>query len=200
MVGAVRQEPGLRGRAETVDALISACERPCSTTPPALVSVRDIALEAGVTTGLVHHYFESKDALLIATLRSMSAEIDHVAGEALDITADPGEMVRAVWRSLQDRPAFAYIVAWWLLEGRNVTGAMGDHPFLRRLTVALGTAQSDDGQTDAGVVAIMILAGTAFRHGLNRALGRSTGDPALAEQFEKTVVDVTRHAAARRRD
>lgn len=200
MVEAVRQNVSPQGRAETVDALVSACERLCSTTPPALVSVRDIAREAGVTTGLVHHYFESKDALLVATLQSMSSGFDRVAGDALHATADPGEMVRAVWRSFQERPAFAYIVAWWLLEGRNVTDAMGDHPFLRRLAVALGRAERDEGQTDAGVVASMILAGTVFRPGFNRALGRSTDDPAIAQRFERTLVNVTRNAVARSGD
>ena len=187
-----------RGRDEIVAALIGACERLCGATPLPLISVRDIAREADVTTGLVHHYFESKDALLVATLRSMSSEIDTVAAEALEATSDPAEMVRAVWRFSQERPAFMLIVAWWLLEGRNVSEAMGDHPFLRRLAVALGGAGDPDGQTDAAVIGSMLVAGTVFRLGFNRALGRPIDDLALPDRFESALVEVTVGVADRR--
>jgi AcrR family transcriptional regulator len=154
-----------------------------------LVSVRDIAAEAGVTLGLVHHYYESKDALVAATLRSIATDIDRVATDALASTGDRGEMVRAVWQMLQERPAFPYIVTWWLLDGRNVTEAMGDHPFLRRLVASLGGAQDADGATLAGVVIVQILGGTVLRVGINRALGRPIDDPALSDMMESVVMD-----------
>ena len=148
--------------------------------------------------GLVHYYFESKDALLVATLRSMSIDIDRVAADALEATSDPVEMVRVVWRFSQERPAFMSIVAWWLLEGRNVTEAMGDHPFLRRLAVALGGAGDPDGQTHAAVIGSMIVAGTVFRLGFNRTLGRPTGDLAFPDRFESVLVEATRGAVNRK--
>jgi len=69
----VSQKPP-HGRGEIPAALIAACERPCSSRLPGLVAVRDVAGEARVTTGLVHHYFESKEALVAATLRSLARE------------------------------------------------------------------------------------------------------------------------------
>ena len=91
-----------------------------------------------MTTGLVHHYFASRDALVAATLDSMAVEIAAAARSTSEVTSDPGETVWAVWRLMQIRPAFTFIAAWWLLEGRNVTEAMGDHPFARTLAMALG--------------------------------------------------------------
>lgn len=180
------------GPREVPEALIAACERLCSSSPPSLVSVRDIAAEAGVTLGLVHHYFRSKDALVVATLRSIATDIDRVAADALAKTGDRGEMIRAVWRMLQERPAFPSIVTWWLLEGRNLTEAMGDHPFLRRLVASLGGAEDADGATLAGVVIAQILGGTVLRVGINRALGRPVDDGALTDRLESIVVDVAR--------
>jgi AcrR family transcriptional regulator len=154
-----------------------------------LVSVRDIAAEADVTLGLVHHYYESKEALVAATLRSIATDIDQVAADGLTSTGDRGEMVRAVWRFLQERPAFPFIVSWWLLEGRNVTEAMGDHPFLQRLVASLGGAGDADGATLAGVVIAQLLGGTVLRVGINRALGRPIDDHALIDRMESVVVD-----------
>ena len=142
-----------------------------------------------MTLGLIHHYYESKDALVAATLRSIATDIDRVATDALASTGDRGEMVRAVWQMLQERPAFPYIVTWWLLDGRNVTEAMGDHPFLRRLVGSLGGAVDADGVTLAGVVIAQILGGTVLRVGINRSLGRPIDDRALSDRMESAVVE-----------
>lgn len=179
------------GRDEIVTALLEACERLCSTIPPSLVTVRGVALEASVTPGLVHHYFESKDALIGATLLAIARDGDAAAAAAWEATRNPGEMVRAVWRLFQERPAFAYIVAWWLLEGRNVTEAMGDHPFIRRLVLALEATGDPDPATHAAVITTMLVAGTAFRSGFNRATGRPTGDPVFTGRMERTLVVLT---------
>ena len=193
MAGELR-EGTPHGRAEIPEALIAACERLCSSQAPALVSVRDIAEEARVTTGLVHHYFDSKDALVAATLRSMSTDIAVTAAAALETTGDPGEMVRAVWRLVQVRPAFTMIAAWWTMEGRNVTEAMGEHPFIKALAVAIGAPQRPDAVTQAAVVASMILGGNVMRVGLNRALGREDGDQELVQAMETAIVETTRSA------
>ena len=171
-------------------ALIAACERLCSTRPPSEVSVRDIAAEAAVTPGLVHHYFESKDALVAETLRSISVEIDASAEAAVRDGDDPGAVARAAWDFMQQRPAFAYIVAWWLLEGRDVTSAMRDHPFLRRLVMTLPGADPQERATRAGVIVSAIIGGTVFQDGINRALGRATDDPAIAAALGTAVEDL----------
>ncbi len=49
-----------RGPDAVRNALIEATAKLCGERSPALVSVRDIAAEAGVNHGQVHHYFGSK--------------------------------------------------------------------------------------------------------------------------------------------
>jgi AcrR family transcriptional regulator len=178
------------GREETMAALISACERLCNSAPPNLVTVRDVAEEANVTLGLVHHYFESKDALIAATLQSIARDVDAVAAAAYEATHDAGEMVRAVWRVFEKRPAFAVITGWWLLEGKNVTEAMGEHPFMRRLARVLMEDGDADGTTGTAVIATLLIAGTAFGAGMNTTLGRAGDDPLLAARLERVVVDL----------
>jgi AcrR family transcriptional regulator len=188
--GAKATEPSGGGSESTPAALIAACERLCSATPPSEVSVRDIAAEANVTPGLVHHYFDSKDALVGATLRHIAAEIDETASEAPQRAGDPEAMVRAAWRFMQQRPAFAFIVAWWLLEGRDVTEAMREHPFLRRLAATLPGTDEAGRATTAGVIVSLLIGGTVFRAGVNRALGRPLDDAALPEALETAVADL----------
>ena len=183
------------GRDQITRALVRACEQLCGEHPPSMVSVRDIAARARVTPGLVHHYFASKDALVAATLDAIASDIDATAAAALAQTGDAGEMVRAVWHFLQQRPAFASIVAWWLVEGRDVTAAMGDHPFLRRLVVALGGPTDPQAASTAATVVVGLIGGTVFNHGLNRALGRPLDDPGLTEALEANIVDLSRRSA-----
>jgi TetR/AcrR family transcriptional repressor of bet genes len=49
----------------------------------AKATVARIARRAGVSTGIVHHYFADKDALLTATMRSLLAELRRDAAEQL---------------------------------------------------------------------------------------------------------------------
>jgi AcrR family transcriptional regulator len=187
----VSKQPEPHGRDETTAALISAFERLCSTTPPSLVTVRDVAAEAHVTLGLVHHYFKSKDALSAATLQAIARDIDAVAASVYEATSDAAEMTRAVWRVFEKRPAFAYIVSWWLLEGRNVTEAMGGHPFMARLASALDKAGHADARTQAAAITTMLVAGTVFKAGFNTALARPADDPALSNRWEQVLVDLS---------
>jgi len=145
--------------------------------------VNDIAQEANVTTSLLYFYFESKDDLVIATLRSIASHMDAVAAGA----ATPGEMAAVVSRSLKDRPAFARIIAWFVLEGRSIAQEMGDQPFLRRLMTTLATNESDDPQTEAGAIVAILLANTFFSGGINVALGRERSDQKLVKALDDAI-------------
>jgi len=140
-----------------------------------------------VTTGLVHHYFPSKDALIAGTLRSMSMEMAGSAAAVFETTGDIAAAARDVWRFGQVRPAFMMIVVSWSLEGRDVSQAMGNHPFIEMLVVAFGGQQSDDAVTAAGVVVTMILGASVLRVAVNRGLGREPGDQRLAAAFEDAI-------------
>ncbi len=54
-------------------------------------TVRDIAKEAGLSTGLVHYYFKNKDDLLVSVLRVMNENLSYYLAKALEQTDDPKE-------------------------------------------------------------------------------------------------------------
>jgi len=55
-----------------------------------------IARRAGVSAGMVHHYFKDKDELLFATMRHLLAELRADAVARLAGTTDPRSRIRAI--------------------------------------------------------------------------------------------------------
>ncbi|MCL1602097.1 MAG: hypothetical protein M3112_11295, partial [Actinomycetia bacterium] len=132
---------------------------------------------------LLYFYFDSKDELILATLRSIASDMDALAAG----TTDPGEMAAGVSISLRNRPAFVRILAWLVLEGRSITQEMGGHPFLQRLVATLATSQSDDPITQAGTVVAMLLSNALLSPGINIALGRDADDVRLVDALDKSI-------------
>lgn len=171
------------GRVEVTAALLSATERLCVVSQPSTFTVADIARQANTTTSLLYFYFESKDDIVIATLRWIATELDAVATDAT-----PGEMAAAVSRSLSARPAFVRIISWLILEGRSVTVEMGDHPFLRRLLVSLSADNADDAHTQAGAVIAVLLSNALFSGDINAAIGRKRDDHQISDALDGCIV------------
>lgn len=59
-------------------------------------TVARIAAQAGISAGMVHHYFKDKDELLFATMRHLLAELRSDAVARLSRTADPAGRIRAI--------------------------------------------------------------------------------------------------------
>ena len=154
-------------------------------------TLRAVAAEAKVTTGLVHHYFESKDALLIATVRANSQRISALAQAAMGETKDPGAAVAAVWRYLEERPAFRNIIVWWMSRGRDVTALMGEHPFLRTLGQLLAADDPASAPVRAGTAATLIMAGM-LAPSANRAVGLEPDDTSIAAELERLSIGIVR--------
>ena len=183
----VTLEPGATrptGRVEVSIALLAATERLCTQSQPSSFTVADIAEEANVTTSLLYFYFESKDDIILATLRWIASDLDAVAAKV----STPGEMAAAVSGALIDRPAFARILAWLVLEGRSLTEEMGDHPFLRRLMSTLAIGESENPQTQAGTVVAVLLSRAFFAGGINVAIERQHDDQRLPEALDGLIV------------
>jgi AcrR family transcriptional regulator len=174
------------GSAQVPAALLAATERLCEVGQPSSFTVAEIAREANVTTSLLYFYFQSKDDIILATLRWIASDLDAVAANA----ATPGEMAAAVSHALIDRPAFARILAWLVLEGRGLTEEMGDHPFLRRLMTTLAMGPSDDPHTQAGTVVAVLLSHALFAGDINGALGRRHDDRRLPKALDGLIATV----------
>jgi AcrR family transcriptional regulator len=168
------------GSAQVPAALLAATERLCEVGQPSSFTVAEIAREANVTTSLLYFYFQSKDDIILATLRWIASDLDAVA-------ATPGEMAAAVSHALIDRAALASILAWLVLEGRGLTEEMGDHPFLRGLMLTLAMGPTDDPHTQAGAVVTVLLSNALFAGGINGALGRQRDDRRLPDALDRLI-------------
>ncbi len=59
-------------------------------------TVARIARRAGISAGMVHHYFKDKDDLLFATMRHLLAELRADAVVRLAASTDPSSRIRAI--------------------------------------------------------------------------------------------------------
>jgi AcrR family transcriptional regulator len=61
------------------------------------VSLRHVAAEAGVSAGMVQHYFRTKDEMMIFALEVVGENVEaRLAAEGLGESPAPGELVRAL--------------------------------------------------------------------------------------------------------
>ena len=65
-------------------------------------SVKDIAQEAGIATGLVHHYFTSKDEILLLMADNSLLSVANLLDDLLH-TREPAERAAKVHELLADR-------------------------------------------------------------------------------------------------
>jgi AcrR family transcriptional regulator len=52
-------------------------------------TIKDIAREAGLSTGLVHYYFRNREDLLLNLLKEMNADLKFYLNKALTVLSDP---------------------------------------------------------------------------------------------------------------
>ena len=82
-------------------------------------TVARIARRAGVSSGMVHHYFEDKDDLLFTTMRHLLAELRADAAARLSRATSPRERIRAIIDACFSEAQFDEQVfsAWLALYG-----------------------------------------------------------------------------------
>lgn len=78
------------------------------------ITMAQIAKRAGVSGGLVHHYFGSKDQLLAATMRHLLTELGKAIREGLSNAATPRKRISAIIAGnfAHDQFQPAVIAAW----------------------------------------------------------------------------------------
>lgn len=87
-------------------------------------TVRDIAKEAGLSTGLVHYYFKNKDDLLVSVLRIMNENLSFYLAKALEQTNDPKEkliifMDEAFRLVEREKEYFHVLIDFWTQINHN---------------------------------------------------------------------------------
>ena len=148
-------------------SLIEACARVLAREGAAGASVRAIAVEAGVSPGLVGHYFGSVDALVAATYGHTGARVDAALEAALGAagTGPRAQLEAFVTASftapIADPQLLATWVAFWSLV-RSRADIAGQHDaqyssFRARLEALLGACGLPSDQQRLAAIAISAL-------------------------------------------
>lgn len=138
-------------------ALLDAVETLCADHNPSDVTMRQIAEHAAVSLGLAYHHFGSKHGLMGASLARIGQEF----AEATDMAPEYEGVVPALVDAMAGRPAFARIVAWFILRGDDITVLMGGHPLIARVAERASHEGHDHPRELAAVLALIGL-GTSF--------------------------------------
>lgn len=134
------------------------------------ISVRLIAQEAGLSLGMVRHHFRSKDKLLAATLRQLSAKVQEQTREALAATEMPPiERLHAFIKACLHPGALdadyvrARFLFWSLAQNNPTVRAVHDEIYtrfegeVRRLVADVAKDKGLDLDLDVVTLAILAL-------------------------------------------
>ena len=149
-------------------SLIEACARVLARAGIAGTSVRTIALEAGVSAGLVGHYFPGVDALIAATYAHTGGRVDAALAAAVEAAgADPqARLVAFVTASfaapIADPELLATWIAFWsLVRARPEIAALHDEQYggfrgqLETLLAGCGVAAAQLRATAIAITALV---------------------------------------------
>ncbi len=80
------------------------------------ITIRDIASRAGVSLGLAHHYFGSKDRLIIAAMRFLLSQFSTQVRNSLQCVSTPRDRLSAIVKaSLGEEQFQPEVVSAWLV-------------------------------------------------------------------------------------
>jgi len=87
-------------------------------------TIKDIAVEAGLSTGLVHYYFKNKEELLFTLLKEMNANLKYNLNKALTVLEEPQEKLLAFCDEAFDllnkeKAYFHVIIDFWAQINHN---------------------------------------------------------------------------------
>ena len=147
------------------------------------ITMRAVAEEAGSSLGLAYRYFPTKDDLLGAVL-------DRAAGfitEGLNPEEPLTLLAERAWRRMDERPVFARLFTWLVLERRDITQVMTGHPFLEVAAQRAAQAGDPNPRTTAAAVGAVVMGGGQFAPAINHAAGLAPGDQAVYSRLLAAV-------------
>ncbi len=170
-------------------------------------SLRTVAAAAGVSVGLVQHYFANKAGLI-------KAVDDHVLGLVIATIAPPipesvdsvAEMGRRVTRMISEHPDIADYVGRALIDGSALGNTIFDT--LAAFGIARWTQRNERGELRPGVEltwaalnSLVLALGTLILRGhIERQLPEPFTTPAQLERWQDSVSTILREGLFRRQD
>ena len=163
---------------QTRSNLLDAVEQLSASGPMSAITMRAIADEAECSLGLAYRYFSTKEELLGAVLDRAASYIT----TDLDASQSPIVLTTEAWKRMAERPVFARLFAWTLLEGIDVTEVMSRHPFLQILGQQAVSVGDADPKSAAAAIGIITISGGLFAPAFNSAAGHQPDDEAVYER------------------
>jgi AcrR family transcriptional regulator len=163
--------------------LLDAVERLSATGPMSAITMRAIAAQADSSVGLAYRYFDTKEDLLGAVLDRAASYI--TAGS--DATHTPADITRQAWTRMAERPVFARLLTWMILERSDITEVMTGHPFLQILGQQAASMGDTDPRSAAAAIGIITIGGGLFAPAINRAAGNQPEDEAVYERLMRAA-------------
>lgn len=109
-----------RNREQTIHDILDAAEVLLDRKGPDGFGLAELGREAGISFGLIHHYFGGKEGLLRAvlqrTLRELGREVRRIQ-ETGEFWGNKAPAVVVVFDTYLRKPGFARLMAWGLLKG-----------------------------------------------------------------------------------
>jgi AcrR family transcriptional regulator len=194
-----------RNREQTINDILDAAEALLDRKGPDGFGLAELGRDAGVSFGLIHHYFGGKEGLLRAvlrrTLREMGREVRRIedTGKFWEQSA-PAVVV--VFDTYLRKPGFARLMAWGLLKGllnveevslevqrdREALDAMVD-----RLRDGMPGASRIDAAALTTLLTSAVLGFNLLRPLLVQTRGwNSRSDEILREQLVRAMISIAR--------
>ena len=87
-------------------------------------TIRDIAREAGLSTGLVHYYFKNKEDLLLNLLKEINKNMTAILNRSISTSSDPREklnifMTQAFDLVKNEKDYFYIVIDFWTQVNTN---------------------------------------------------------------------------------
>jgi AcrR family transcriptional regulator len=168
---------------QTRTNLLDTVERLLATGPMSAITMRAIAEEADCSLGLAYRYFSTKEDLLGAVLDRAASYIT----TDLDATDTPADITKQAWKRMAERPVFARLLTWMILERGDITEVMIGHPFLQVLGQQAASMGDPDPRSAAAAIGIITIGGGLFVPAINRAAGNQPDDEAVYERLMRAA-------------
>jgi AcrR family transcriptional regulator len=174
---------------QTQMRLLDAVEQLADSGPMTGITMRAVADQADCSLGLAYRYFPTKDALLGAVLDRAAAFITDGLNPNEPLTV----LAERTWQRMGERPVFARLFTWLVLERRDITEVMTGHPFLQVAAQRATQIDDPDPATAAAALGIVVLGGGYFAPALNQAAGLPANDQAIYQRLMSAIAALENH-------
>jgi AcrR family transcriptional regulator len=188
--------------------LLDAAEHLLSEHGPDAVGLRDVAQEAGVSHGLITHYFKTYEGLVEAVFTRRTQRIaERVLSSFAQMQAVPSaDALVELMLSIASEPLHLRLVAWAMLSGRALQADFlpGRERGLRPIADAIHKAASAEAKQrgtpapsrDDADYALLLMLGAAYGWGIGHvpflaSLGRK-GTPRTDREVKKRLMTMVR--------